>query len=599
MKNISDSSHAEGENKDPSSIDRNNSTKKVRDLLNDPDYLLMLQEYQHANWDNSEHLLSGLLEKYPNDPRLDEFKQDFNFQFSIHKNAKKNAIKKTQSTFWKISKNTLIIIFITIFVVALGWVGFSLLQKYAVQNALQYKSNQVTLLSSQIEALILSDQPGMAADLLEKMKQIDPQNPKVAEYAKKVEKLASLETLYSDAISKMNSGSDADALSILQTIQNEYPGYRDVTQLISTTQTKIEIAQTLTDATTAYKESRWTDAINGFERIQELNPDAIDSNIKEMLLNSYLRQIIQMLESDNTSINDINQAEIYYRRAIAMIPQSRIYQSERENLQKISSSLLELKYTQTAYALIEDPNQTQFTVNQAVNYLKKSTNLNPSSSLLQSQLDKIELYQVGFQDYIEMNWSAAIDNLEKLVSSEENYANGFAKQLLYESHMGRGSSYFSVGLYLDARKEYEAAENLVWDQNNKMTLFMTEVQLGKTLGRLKDYQNAASYFKYTFEAVDYATRGSAYPSFVGSVTNAIQDYVAGNYQASYEAFLSILPEMGDLFTDVEFNAQSGTCLALVASQNHSSVQAILDKNDLARQTLITVDQQLIIPTMSN
>lgn len=568
------------------------------ELQNDPDYLLMLKEYQQANWEECTHLLSVLIERYPNNPKLEEFRQDFEFQYSIHKNAKKTALSKTRKNFLNASKKTLLTILIGVAVIVIGWGGYDLMAKKVSQDQVIYKANQIQLLSSQIDALLIAGQPEKAFALIDSMKAIDPQNPLVAEYTSKAEQVRNYENMYEDAMSKISAGLDVEALAILQKIQNQTPGFRDVAQQINDTQTRIEITQTLADATKAYDESRWSDAIVGFERIQTLDPNAITANLKEMLLNSYLRRIIQMLESDTSTISDIDQAEIYYRRAISMIPQSRVFQNERENLQKISSSLLEMKYTQTAYALIEDPNQTQVTVNQAVNYLKKASNLNPTNTVLQTQLDKIGLYQIGFSDYIEMNWPAAIDNLQKLVNLDESFANGYAKQLLYESHMGRGASYYSVGLYLDARLEFEAAENLVWDQNNLMTLFMTEVELGKTLGKIKDFKDSASYFKYTFETVDYANRASAQPTFVNKVAAAIQAYNNNQFQDSYEAFLAVLPDIGFLFTEKTINAQTGTCLALVAAQNNSSVQAVVDRNNLSRQTLITSDQQLIIPMMT-
>lgn len=567
------------------------------DLQSDPDYQLMLKEYQQANWDECTHLLSVLTEKFPKNAKLEEFRKDFEFQYSIHKNAKKNALSKTRKNFLLASKKTLLTILIIIGVIVIGWGGYMLMARNAVLNQTEYRTNQIQLLSAQIDALLVAGQPDKAFELIDKIKVIDPQSPLVSDYTNKADNLRMYESMYEDAMAKINAGMDVEALTILQSIEKGNPGFRDVEQQISSTKTRIEISQAFADATKAYDESRWADAIAGFERIQTLDANAINDNIKEMLLNSYLRRIIQMLESDSTTMGDIDQAEIYYRRAISMIPQSRIFQSERENLQKISSSLLEMKYTQTAYALIEDPNQTQVTVNQAVNYLKKASNLNPNNSVLQTQIDKINLYQIGFSDYLEMNWPAAIDNLQKLVNLDDGFANGYAKQLLYESHMGRGASYYSVGLYLDARLEYEAAENLVWDQNNLMTLFMTEIELGKTLGKIKDYKDSASYFKYTFETVNYATRASAQPAFVSSITEAILYFNNNQFQESYEAFLSVLPDIGYLFTEKEINAQIGTCLALVAAQNNSSVQAVVDRNNLSRQTLITSDQQLTIPMM--
>lgn len=567
------------------------------DFHADPKYRVLQKEYQHANWEECNKLLNELLKKYPNDPELEAFKSDFEIQFSIHKNARRTARNKSRSSFLIFIRKAGIIVGISIAAILLTWGGYSLVSKNSSLREIQSNVKQIQLLVDQAEALLNSGQPEKVNDLIDKMSKIDPENPKITELAQRMETLLGLGTLYDEAASKINDGMDVEALAILQNIEKQSPGYQDVELLIRQVQTRVEIAQALLDATNAYNENRWADAILGFERVQLLDPNNSDENLKAMLLNSYLRRIIEMLESDDTTIEDIGQAEIYYRRAVAMIPQSRIFLSERENLQKISSSLLELKYTQTANTIITNPNQTQASINQAVNFLKKATNLNPSNTVVKAELDKSQMYQVGFQNYIEMNWAAAIDNLTRLINLDEGYAGGLAKQLLFEAHAGRGNSYFSVGLYLDARKEYEAAEALVWNQGNLMNLFTVEVNLGKALGKLKDYKDAASYFKYTVETVEYAKRAADSPDFVNKISEAIAYYSNGDYQESYELFVTTLENKAVLYSEAKIEVNMGTCLALIAAQNASSVQAILERNNLARQTILTIDQQLIIPSL--
>jgi len=141
---------------------------------------------------------------------------------------------------------------------------------------------------------------------------------------------------------------------------------------------------------------------------------------------------------------------------------------------------------------------------------------------------------MAFQDYLQMDWSSAIKTLLQLSALDKNYANGRANELLYESYVGRGNQYFSTGLYLDARKDYEAAETLAWEMgtNNSVRVFMVELALGKTLGQLRDYQNAASYFKYAVESVSYATRASANSNLVNNLASAGSLYDSGAFRDS-------------------------------------------------------------------
>lgn len=567
-------------------------------IFQDAEYQQLLVEYQNARWEECNNLLENLLKKYPNHPRLLEFKRDFEFQYSFHQSAETYEKDKKKDQVQKSTRKGLTIFGILLASVVLLWGIYTIIQKITVTQQQNYIQAQVELLGGQVEALLNSGQPEKALALLQQMQTLDPQNPRVLELSTKTNDLLKLNTLYNQALAKIQEKADEEALVLLKQIDSQVSGFRDVKQLITEIQNRIDIANALTDATTAYKENRWEDAITGFEKVLSLDSSQQNALMKEQLLNSYLHRIIQMLESDQSSNEEIDKAETYYRRAMAMIPQSKVYASEREDLQKLSSNLLELKYTQTANNMISDPNQTLNSISRAVNYLSKASNLNPQNSSLKIEVTKIGMYQVALQDYVEMNWASAIDQLNQLLAIDKNYAGGLAAQLLYEAHVGRGNQYYSVGLYLDARKEYEAAETLAWEEGqNNMKLFLVEINLGYTLGRLKDYQNAASYFKYAVESINYASRAHGNPTLIVNLANAIQNYNDGSYSASYEAFVSALEQKGDLYTEKEINAQAGTILAFVAAENLSTVQAISERNQLARISVVTMDQVLTIPSL--
>jgi len=103
--------------------------------------------------------------------------------------------------------------------------------------------------------------------------------------------------------------------------------------------------------------------------------------------------------------------------------------------------------------------------------------------------------------------------------------------------------------------------------------------------------------KYAVEAVSYATRAAAYPSFVNDLANAGAMYDTGSYRNSYQLYEQALQNKNVLFSEIDINALNGTCLAYIAGQYFSSVQAILDYNQLSNSTLVTYDQTLKIPNL--
>ena len=154
---------------------------------------------------------------------------------------------------------------------------------------------------------------------------------------------------------------------------------------------------------------KWDQVITAYENALTLDPKLDDPLMKEQLLNAYLKKIIGMLQNENTSIDDIENAEQYYRKAVAMIPQNKAFASERENLQEVSSNLLELKFIQTAKAILEDKNQTTTSIAKAVSYLSKAADLKPENTALQLDLKNAEYYQTAFQNFIDMDWVSAIN----------------------------------------------------------------------------------------------------------------------------------------------------------------------------------------------
>ena len=567
------------------------------EIATDPEYMQMLLEYQNARWDESSVLLNNLLKKYPGNAKLEEFKKDFDFQYSFHKNAEASDKKTAKKERTDRLKRTGILAGLVLVAVMIGVGIFAVIYSFTLNQQQSINQNQIQMLGGQVQSLLNSGQPEKASEIMAQMRQIDPNDPQVVALGIKTDELMAVNALYQQAQQKIAVGEDAAALVLLQQVQAKAPNFKDTALLITQTDNRIQVKAITATAAQAFNESRWEDAINGYEQVLALDPTLEDNTLKEQLLSSYLRRIIQMLESDQTTIEDINKAELYYRRAIAMIPQSRTFSAERENLQKISSSLLEVKYSQTAMALVVDPNQTVVSINQAVNFMAKAANLNPKNNLLRNESDKITLYQMAFQDYLQMDWSSAIKTLLQLSALDKNYANGRANELLYESYVGRGNQYFSTGLYLDARKDYEAAETLAWEMgtNNSVRVFMVELALGKTLGQLRDYQNAASYFKYAVESVSYATRASANSNLVNNLASAGSLYDSGAFRDSYEQYLNALQDKDALFTDIQINAHEGTCLAFMAGQYFSSVQAILDRNGLAKSTRVTAEQTMLIP----
>lgn len=575
----------------------NTGSRKKYVITKDPEFKKMQGEFQQGHWTATRKLLELLENKYPRNKVLSEFRNEFDLRFSIANGLNKNSKEKKKRLLIPLTRSNLIVAAVAIVVLCLGYFGFVLARNYVEQKNLQQREDQINSLSVQVEALLRSGQPEKAQDFVDLMQEIDPENETVIRLSQEVNELKEINDQYLMAVDYMDQGQYEEALPILTKINDTVQNYKDVPQLLETAATQLTISEALAAGKVAYESENWQRAIDNFETILELEPAYSAPTLKDMLLNSYLKRIIQMLESSNASVEEISLAETYYRRAIAMIPQSKIYLSERENLQKASRDLLILKYTQTAYMMIEDPEQTLTSVNEAVDYLQKASNLDSTNPSLQTEVNKIKLYQAGFEYFLELNWPSAIQQLTALTALDKSYAGGFAGQMLYEAHIGRGRQYFNVGFYLDARKEFEAAEGLAMGEENLLKRFTAELEIGRALDKLQEYEDAASYYKYAFASINYEKWSSDFPDLVTDITNAINLFNVGSFRESSILFTSLLAEVPAFYSETEITVHQGTCFAMIAAQYHSSVQEILTVNDLPQMTRVSTDQILKIPTL--
>ncbi|KAF0107487.1 MAG: hypothetical protein FD147_2417, partial [Chloroflexi bacterium] len=468
------------------SLDNQNKDDHLspENIFSDPAFVDLMVLYQNSKFDQSHVLLDELITKYPGHEKLLELQKDLEIQISLRKIAH-NQTQQVKKKYAVFTVRLILGGFGILILTALIFGGIFFVTKRIIDNRQSlFQQNQLTSLAGQASQLLQSGQPEIAGTIIDKIRAIDPAFVDLKNLTSELDLLLLLSEKYNNAGKLISLDKHEEALVLFQEIDQSRSGLWDVKTQIARLQALIEIKALFAQANQAFLDQNWAKVIEAYEKALTIDPSLENPLMKEQLLNGYLRSIIQMLESDSTTSEEIEKAEMYYRKALTMIPQSRVYAHERENLQRFSSSLLELKFTQTAKELLVDPTQTVNSVAKAVSYLSKASNLNPKNAQLQVDLANARLYQVSFQYFIQMEWGPAIENLSKLIAIDSNFANGNAKILLYEAYLARGSQYYSVGLYLDARSNLENAEILAWEEpDNLLKLFQVQVMLGETIGK--------------------------------------------------------------------------------------------------------------------
>lgn len=574
------------------------------DLAKDPRYAELLMLFQEAKFDQCQQLLKQLKLDYPGHPLLNQFKEELEMKLSVRNlssNIKSDEIQQQHKATFNLTIFALIatLIILAAFFLSLNYfAGLGAIELLEVPTPMEPGTPQLDQLYNQAEGLLKIGAPGSAAQIIEAIRSINPDHPNLEDLSARTQDLLELEAQYQTGLALVEAGDRAQALEVFRAVQAANPYMWDVSQQISRIETEFQIEAYLQEGQAAYEAGSWAVVINAYERAQRLDA-RLDDVQKEQLLKAYLNQIIVLLEVNATPIEDIELAESYYRKAMAMIPQSRTFASERFNLQEVSSNLLEVKFTQVAKSLLADKNQTLGSVTQAVSYTRRAANLKPRNTALQQELQNAEYYLVGLRNFVNLNWMGVITNLEPVINADPNYAAGNASYLLFEAYYAVGRQYLNAGLYPDTLRYLQQAEFLVWrDLDNLAKLLQLQTLIGDTFGRMADYENAVSYYQYALNAIN--TSGVLFPPDLDQQISAAENEAAlENYEAAFNAFQEVLQEMDVVYTIQEHEIGNGAILALFAHDNRSTLTLVLRANDLPGDMVIRLEQTLQVPVIEN
>lgn len=583
--------------KDSKTKEKNEKLVVPIDLSNDPEYIDLIGLYQNGDFPGCREILEKLEERYPDHPALQKFEDDLQFKMMVRsmgdKNKKSDKREKVKSSF-----NLIFFVIIGIaIVVGVFYFSFRYFNNQIVERQKLQEVAQLEALTTQANQLLMVGKPQPASEIVASIREIDPNYELLPTLTSEVDLLLRMEAKYQEALSLIEAGNSADALVLLYEIQEENPGLWDVSQRITAIETENQLAALLENGNTAYQNEDWDTVISSYEGALVLSPQLSDPLITEQLLQGYLKKIISMLQTDNATIEDIEEAEQYYRRAVALIPQSREYANERENLQEASSNLLQLKFVQTAKDMLADSEQTITSVKKAVTYISKAASIDPKNSALQRDVNNAEYYQVAFQDFLDMNWAAAITNLTKIMESDPNFAGGHSATLLYEAYSALAGQYYSAGFYSDALNNYEQAELIAWDDTtDALKLFQVQVNIGDTYGKLRDYENAVSYYLYALNSINVPARTDL-GTLNSLMAQASYWEAVGDFDSAYATLQEAFLEIDSVYTSSEIEIGDGVCLAFFADDNQSTVDAILEANNLPQNMVINYGRQLIVPSI--
>jgi len=587
----------------PGAEETEDHIRHAGELSSDPDYIKLLERYQQAEFDACKNILDQLEDRYPNHPQLKDFREELQMKLGVFAmrasmRAGEKRVKRTATL-----KLGVFAIVGTMIVLIASFLALIFFIRDAEIPELAPPPQDTTQLNSfyqQADQLLLGGQPQPAVEIIEIIREIDPDFAGLSDLTARAEELLQWEVQYQAGLNLAIEGKLDEAREIFVAIEEERPGLWDVNKQITAIDNAQQIAQYLQEGEAAFQANRWQAAITAYENVLSLDPRVDNTLMKEQLVNSYLNQIINLLEQENATVQEIESAEGYYRKALALIPQDKAFITARGNLQEVSQDLLVLKLTQFARDYLQSSDQTQTTVIRAVSLLRKASEIKPTDSQLSQELRLAETYQTGFGHFVSKEWLETVESLDPLVAENPNFAGGNALILLYEAYYALAKRYYATSIYPDALGYLEEAEFLVWGNDQRLlNLFQTQVLMGDILGQTGDYENAVSYYQYALNAIQTQLRVQNLPSLAINLTAAENAVANEAYEDAFRTFKNVLDGIDAIFISSEFEIRNGATLALFANHNGSTMDLVIEANQLPNEMVINRGQTLLVPTIAD
>lgn len=226
-------------NGDPDFNDIKGQIANPIDLSSDPDYQILLEHYQQAEFTRCKELLDNLEKRYPEHPGLLKINDDLQMKLSLKTMAV--SIKKDERHKKRIVtlKMSVFAIIGTLIVMIVFFFSYYYLIDNITVDQLEKQTAQLTSLNNQAEQLLLAGQPQPAVLIVLRIKSINPEFVNLPELTSRTNELLWLEAKYQTALNLVTENKNNEALVILKEIEIEKPGMWDISHQITSIETSI------------------------------------------------------------------------------------------------------------------------------------------------------------------------------------------------------------------------------------------------------------------------------------------------------------------------------------------------------------------------
>jgi tetratricopeptide (TPR) repeat protein len=542
------------------------------------------------------------MEKYPLDPELRLLRQDIQLRakFDDEEQQDERAFRRKKFRVNILRASVLVGV---VLIILLGLQSYFNWFQARVAEARQLV--EVQLLDYQVNAKLTNAnaylnayRPEEAAALLQEVEEEEPNLAGLAEAKQRLVEMQDLEASYNAAMEKKNAGDLLGALTILQELEKTNPGYRDVTLQAKDIQRQYLLTDNIQLADDLVAEGKWVEAIARYEEVRSFDPTYQQIVVEERLFNSYLNGAQYILDTEPESLDALLKAQDYFTRALSLRPQNKEVIQQMEEARKTVGDRLYNYFIQ----LVEDSLLGQadsLTVLQKVDeYLAAAQSLRPDDQTLKTQRELSKNFVLAQDDFIRSRWDDAISKLEFVYQQDAGFANGTARQALYDAYILRGDVLLRSGKTQRALEDYQNAVRIAeLTPEARFRLFEAQVKIGDVMGIMGNQQGAVYQYRAALDEANLTESVILDPELALAVANAEGYASRGSYSYAYSLYNGAMDLVAAKFQTLTHVVEEGDYLAKLANLYATTVSAILKANDLSDPSQLKIGERIIIPVI--
>lgn len=574
------------------------SANTVAAYGNDPLYREAQNNLQQGEWEQGLAKLDQLVESYPLDQVLRTLRQEMELRSKIDKDERKDRIRGffVQLVKWTARLAVLALILGSIFVGVRSY-SFWFQQQWAnVQQSFENEIQEIELAVAfrNAQNMLAAGRFDEAKSFFEEVAAVDPDFPGLDVYMSQVGDITSFETQYTEAIGLIEQGDLSAALVALKDIASQEPLYQDVTLRIADIESQFFLDDLFAQAEGSFEAGEWEEAVGGYRTLRALDPHYQPDLIEDRLFRSYVNSAQAVLVDQTASLEVMEIAEDYFRKALTIRPLNSEIQAQWEQARETVADRLVRSYVSAAQKVITEQADSLEALVIAEVYFTKALGIRSNDPEILFERELARVYLKAQADFLKGRWSEVISSLKFIYSEEPQYALGTCRQTLFEAYVARGDSEIVSGQYEAALSDYQEAAILAEQTPNAtLLLFETQLKIANAQGVLANYETAVLIYEASIDASFGVLVDD--PSITEKLEVAERYVEWRNFKRANTLYREVANELISMYLTITYEVQSGEYLTQLANRYHTTVQAITRANDNISASKVDAGLTLVIP----